>query len=150
MRPTDYHMVTVTTSSGSNVRSASVVFHELSSQSLLLPAPLPAPSIESQPAPYLRLRATIGAIQGIYSDSLSLRYTDGSKTMSVSQSMGFGGNTNAVASMPDLSGVSGWSNTYAIAAGSTGTWTFATDGSTGGSRCTANWQSVRQTLSGSF
>jgi hypothetical protein len=148
MRPTDYHMMTVTANSPGSSRSTSLVFRELIATTMSLPAPLPVPTVTSPPGRYRRLQANVGPIPNAYGESLSLRYTDGRTMTSVFQSVAYGGNGEVVIAMPDLSGVSGWSSAYAIDGAATVTWTLTADGSAGGPLCSADRTAVRASRSG--
>ena len=85
-----------------------------------------------------------------YNSSVSLRYTEGRHTMTVTASIAYAGRNNPVLTMPDLSGVAGWQNSYAYATGAAGTWFASADGSSGGAPCTEGRLTYNATLSGTL
>jgi hypothetical protein len=151
-RPSDYHMLTVVSGSGSRQRSVSTVFHTLANKSVALPVATGASVVSALTGSYKRLQMVIpGTLQPlVYNGSILFRYNDGAtKTMSVSASIAYQG-TSTVLQMPDLSGVSGWQTSYAIAASATGNWTVAQDGASAGPLCSENKTLVTQTQSGRY
>ncbi|MES2180070.1 MAG: hypothetical protein V4550_19590 [Gemmatimonadota bacterium] len=127
-RETDFHLLTVTAVAGTRGRTASAVFHTLGNRTVALAPVVAAPAVVGLAGPYRRLQATIGSASTEYNGTATLKYNDNAAQISASASMGFAGNSGFVLAMPDLSGVSGWSNENTIAAGATVTWTFVLDG----------------------
>jgi len=65
-------------------------------------------------------------------------------------SIAYAGAGNPVLTMPDLSGVAGWQNSYAYATGAAGTWFASADGSNGGAPCTEGRATYSATVSGTL
>jgi hypothetical protein len=149
-RPTDYHMLTITASRAGQVRATTLTFHSLTNVTLALQALLTTPALEVVAGPYLRERATFGAIPAGYNSSVSLRYTEGRHVMGVTASIAYAGSSNPVLTMPDLSGVTGWQSAYAYTPGAAGTWSASADGSNGGAPCTEGRTTYNATLSGTL
>lgn len=149
-RPTDFHMLTMTAARTGQVRAVSLTFHTFASVTLTLQPLLGTPTIESVSGPYQRERATFGVIPAGYNGSVSLRYTEGRHTMAVTASIGYAGANNPVLTMPDLSSVAGWQNSYAYAPGAAGTWSASADGSNGGAPCTEGRLTYNATISGTL
>lgn len=149
-RPTDFHSLTVTASRAGQVRATTLTFHTFGNVTLSMQPLLAAPTLEALPGSYLRERATFGVISPGYNTSVSLRYTEGRHTMIVTASMAYAGVNNPVLTMPDLSGVTGWQNSYAYATGAAGTWFASADGSNGGAPCTEGRLTYNATVSGTL
>jgi hypothetical protein len=150
-RSTDFHQVTVTTTSASGSRSASEVFHTMAARTVALPQALPLPSVVAQSGSYKRLQATIPSILAQFNGAVTLRYTDGAKSMSVSATIGYAGSTGVVLSMPDLSGVSGWPSSFAVPTDGRGTWRVTVDGLNANvPLCTENRRAISAWQTGTF
>jgi hypothetical protein len=128
-RETDFHQLSVFAIGPTVVRTHTVTFHAHSRErTIVFPSSLVAPTISSLAAPYKRLRAFISALPGVYNQSMELRYSQGTRTMTVSATMGYTQNTLSV-TMPDLSAASGWPNAAAIQSDATGTAVVTLQGS---------------------
>jgi len=149
-RPTDFHMMTVTANRTGQVRTTTLTFHTFGNVTLTLPPLLTTPTLEVVAGPYLRERVTFSTIPAIYNSSVSLRYTEGRHVMQVVASIAYAGAGNPVLTMPDLSGVAGWQNSYAYATGAAGTWFASADGSNGGAPCTEGRATYSATVSGTL
>jgi hypothetical protein len=111
---------------------------------------LTTPGLAVLPGSYLREQATFGGIAPSYNTSVSLRYTEGRHTMTVTASIAYAGSNNPTVTMPDLSGIAGWQNSYAYATGAAGTWFASADGSNGGAPCTEGRSAYNATTSGTL
>lgn len=149
-RPTDFHSLAVTASRAGQVRATTLAFHTFGNVTLSMQPLLAAPTLEALPGSYQRERATFGVIPASYNASVSLRYTEGRHTMTVTASTAYAGANNPVLTMPDLSGVAGWQNSYAYATGAAGTWFASADGSSGGAPCTEGRLTYNATVSGTL
>ncbi len=135
-RATDFHQALFsTTTRQSGVlypiaqRALIESFRTLSARTLNLGAPLPLPTITTLPGPYKRLQASF-SFATEYNSAVTLIYTAQSKSVSITASPAWIGNTSATLSLPDFTGVAGWNDVWAPASGATGTWTVLVAGST--------------------
>jgi hypothetical protein len=133
------------------MRVASEVTHAFANKTIALPAGLAVPTIAPLSGSYKRLEATIGTVASPYNVSVTLRVSDGTRSMNVTATPGYTGTNGVVLSTPDLSGVSGWPSALAIASGAHGNWTVMANGaSSTASLCTENMRTVLASQSGTF
>lgn len=150
-RADDYHMLTVTASAPGRVRTLSNVFHSMGSRTVALPALTVVPGLRDSSVSYKRLQVGLGAVPASYNGAATLRYDDGARVMSVSLSSALFTAPATVVTMPELSGVSGWSSAFAIAASARGNYSVLLDGrSVDGPLCTEARSTFTITYSGSF
>jgi hypothetical protein len=150
-RPTDFHLATALLSAGSSSRSIAMAFHSFSARTIALPPLMPAPVVTVIPGGYKRLQSTVSSLPAAYDRAATLRYADGARAMSMSATSGYVGGTNFVLAMPDFSGTSGWSNSFAIDANATGTWTFDVEGgSAGATLCNEGARALSAKRTGTF
>jgi len=150
-RSDDFHMVSVIATTATGSRTANEVSHALTNKTIALPAGLTVPSIATLSGSYKRLEATLGTVPSPYNASVTLRLSDGTRSMSVVATPGYTGASGVVLSTPDLSGVSGWPSALAIASGAHGNWTVVANGvSSSGPLCTENMRTVLASQSGTF
>ena len=150
-RPEDLHLVTVTASGFRRIRVATIAFHLLSGRSLVLPPLLTVPAVSTLPAGYKALQAVISSMPAVYNGTVNFRYTAGTKSMSISASMGYVGTGAVVLAMPNFGSVPGWPNAAAIGTGESGTWNYSVDGSSGSrALCTELGTTVYNNQQGNF
>ena len=150
-RSNDFHMVTVMATSATSSRVTNEVSHAFTTKTMALPSVLAVPVIATLPGSYKRLEATLGTLASPYNTSVTLRLSDGTRSMSVIATTAYTGTNGVVLAMPDLSGVSGWPSTLAIASGGHGNWTVSANGvSSSASLCTENMRTVLASQSGTF
>ena len=128
-RPTDFHMVSVLGIGAPFARTATLSYHTGGGVSIVMPSTLAAPSVTRLAGPYLRFTASFGDVSGEFDRSIELVASDGTNRIDISTTAAASGLSNVSLSVPDFSGVAGWSNTFAIASGaSVGTTATATGG----------------------
>lgn len=107
---------------GSSQRGLYQYNRELVNRTLTLGPQLSTPSVTSLgTTPYARLRST-GSWQAEYGDGVGVTFSQGTtasnvRTWTVSQSRGFAAGSTYQLEIPDLSGTSGWNNTWGLAGG---------------------------------
>jgi uncharacterized membrane protein len=151
-RATDLHSLMVTAINGTtSFRAAIEFFGALGNRNLALPAALPVPALTSLTGPYKRLRFQF-TLPAEYSQSVTLLYADaggsGSAVTMIATVAGYLGGQAVDLSVPDLSGVSGWSNAWAPASSATVLWNATGAGSNLTTACTANGRIVTGTQMG--
>ena len=149
-RPTDFHLLNVAASNPRQVRTSTVTFHTFANQLVTMQPALAIPTVEAVNGPYLRERVRFGTIPSGYGDAVSFRYTDGRHVMSVMASLGYAGSNGPVLTMPDLSAVAGWQNSFAYTAGASGTWLASAEGSNGQGPCTEGRRTYTATVNGTL
>ena len=150
-RVDDFHLLTVTALGSGRTRVLTQTFRAMTARTLTLPPLLGVPVIATVPASYMVLQATVGSIPLAYNGSVTFRYVAGTRSMSVSASVGYAGTSFVALSIPDFSAVPGWPNASAIGPGEHGIWNLSLDGSTSsGSLCTDNRSTVFFNQQGSF
>jgi len=146
-RPTDYHVVTVTSAGTGIRRTVSASFHSMVDRVLTLPATFAAPALQSVSTTAKRLRATIPALPGAYNESIELRYSDGAHAADLLASVAYTGTSNIVLTMPDFSTVGQFPASAIMGPNASGSWFVLASGSTPGtSACVENrlfWQLFR-------
>jgi hypothetical protein len=124
--PSDYHRFEVDGTTATSFRSVRLSAHALAPELFTLP-PLPTGvSVSSAGSAYQRLTVMFDAPAGFTNPSLELSYTDGVTGIAayiIASSAALGGATSF--SMPDLSALPGWNNSYAPSAGSPVSWQFS-------------------------
>jgi hypothetical protein len=131
-RATDYHQVKILTlgADGNVTRMAAESFNAFVGRAVTMGPELAAPTVtDLGPAPYRRLRA-VGMIPAVYRNFVNLIYNQQgtAKSVAISASRGWIGGMEATLAMPDFTGVAGWDNSWAPAAGAMADWQFfATD-----------------------
>jgi hypothetical protein len=152
-RATDYHLFTVTASSGATgTRVYQESFHTLADKTFALPVPLPTPAVTTLPGAYKRLQAAL-TLPPDYQSSLNLFYSAGTKTVFVVSTFGWLGGAAATVASPDFAGVSGWQDSWAPATGTTVNWTVngvGTTITTAGSLCTEGARNRSTSVAGSI
>ena len=116
-RPTDFHMVSVLGNGASFARTATLSYHAPSAVSIVLPSALTPPSVTRLTGPYLRFTASFGDVSAEFDRSIELVASDGTNRIDISTTAAASGLSNVSLSVPDFSGVAGWSNTFALASG---------------------------------
>ena len=150
-RADDYHLLTVTATGSGRTRVLTQVFRTMAARTVTLPALVGVPIVTAIPGGYKMLQATLGSIPTAYNGSLTFRYGLGTRSMSVTASVGYTGTSFVTLGMPDFSGVSGWPNASAIGPGEHGTWNMSLDGFTStGPLCTENRSTIFFNQQGSF
>lgn len=150
-RPTDFHRVTVMFVSSAGLRSTSLSFSTFANKQVAVPAILGTPAMTKLSGAYTRLQLAFGVIPQTYNVGATLRYSSGTRTMSVSASSAYLTGSSTIA-MPDLSAVAGWDDRYAIFPGSSGSWSWTLDGTNGvsGGACAEGHIGYRGTRNGVF
>lgn len=136
-RADDFHLLEVAASggAGSSARTASVSFHTVNQRGIALP-PVVGSAVQPIAGPYKRLQAQLDAsITANYNGSLTLRYGDGTRSVTVTASLAALGPGALVLDLPDLSGVSGFPSATTIASNASGTWSLVLTGSNGQPLC---------------
>jgi hypothetical protein len=109
------------------------------------------PAVSTLPAGYKALQAVISSMPAVYNGTVNFRYTAGTKSMSISASMGYVGTGAVVLAMPNFGSVPGWPNAAAIGTGESGTWNYSVDGSSGSrALCTELGTTVYNNQQGNF
>ncbi len=133
-RPTDYHLLRLDAVTTTTSRSVSTSFHTLAPRTVTLGAALGTPTITTLAGAYLRLQASL-AVPAEYGAGASLYYIKTApgapQSVTVSATPGYAGGTAAALVTPDLSGVTGWSDSWAPPPGSAVRWTITAAGGSG-------------------
>ena len=135
----DFHLVFATASAqdGSTTRGVFQYNRELANRTIALGGQLTAPMVTSVgTAPYVRLRAS-GSWQAEYNDNLGVTFQQEgqatSRSWTISSSRAFQGAGSAyVEEIPDLSGVSGFNNTWGLRPGVSTTTSLSANGGIAG------------------
>ena len=107
---------------GSNQRGVYQYNRELSNRTLTLGPQLTTPTVSTLgTAPYARLRSA-GSWQAEYADGLGVTFSQGTnatntRSWTIAQSRGFTTGTAYQLEIPDLSGTTGWNNTWGLVGG---------------------------------
>jgi hypothetical protein len=128
-RASDFHNVDVVAIGATNntTRTMNVSFNRAATRSIPLPAFINS-SISTIGGAYFRMRATLTGLPAAYNRTATLRYSDGSRQMTITASTsGFAGGVGLV-EMPDLSLLPGFPSTAPVALGAHGTWSLTVDG----------------------
>jgi hypothetical protein len=125
-RGTDFHSVQATAIAGSTAfRTVLESFAAIGARTVALPTALPVPAVTVLAGPYKRLQFQF-TLPADVASSATVGYVDGpgARTVSISATgAGFLGGTAVNLAMPDFSGVAGWNNAWAPAAGAAVNWT---------------------------
>jgi len=149
-RDNDFHEIVVSSLGLSGARTSSLAFHTSINRTVTLQTVLGAPAITTiTGVPYLALRVAQGVLPAVYNGSLTFTYSQGTRSMTMSASVGYAG-TNPVLTMPDFSAVNGWLDAYAIPVAASGSWRIAVDGASVASRCAEGRTSVTSSRTGVF
>lgn len=157
-RSTDYHQLlfTSTTRQGGVLfpvaqRSVIETFRTISARTITLGAALAPPTITTLPAAYKRLQATF-TLAAEYNSGASLSYTAPRNSVTIFATPGWIGGASVILAMPSFSGVAGWDDRWAPAAGARGEWITTVSGTTltGLSFCVHNSRTVSAMRQGSF
>ncbi|MDH5235834.1 MAG: hypothetical protein OEW77_12835, partial [Gemmatimonadota bacterium] len=151
-RAGDYHRIQITAGSLTDVRIVGESFHTMAARTITLGAALSAPVISNLGGPYKRLSAAY-TLPGDYQALTAFTYTNGAgdKTVYIGASFGFLGGSSVTLGLDDFSALAGWSNTWAPASASTGSWsTFGSGGNIAGSACVENANFKSAAISGIF
>lgn len=149
-RPTDFHMLTLAASTATTARSIAVAFHAMVNRTIILPVLPSAPFMATQAGSYKRLLASF-SIPVAYNRAVTLTYSSGFKTMSVSATTGYIGQQFATLTMPEFGAVSGWPAAAPIASDQSGSWSLVFEGETlPGSVCTEGRAAISATRRGAF
>ena len=134
---TDLHLIQVIAVAGSTAyRLVSEVFHDLgtwAASPLVLPSPLPSPTITVLGGPYKRLMAVVSAMPAELNSSSLMSYTDATvpgTTVILKASAGWQGSSTVTLALPDFTAVAGWLNTWAPGSSDVVQWTVIGIGST--------------------
>ena len=144
----DFHVAILSAMSTIGRRTVDEAFHTLADRTVRLGAALPVPTLTdvSGAANYLRLQAGF-VLPAEYDNFTFFGYGDSSSGVMILASSGAKAG-NVSFSPPDLSGLSGWTDSWAPA-GSV-TWSLGAFGQTGEeSECTEGWRRVTAIVSGS-
>lgn len=145
-RADDYHLIDVVAAGAGTWRAVSLSYHALTPRLLTLP-PSVFPVVSTVAGSYRRLRLSFNqALPASYNGSLTLRYTDGSRALTVTTSTATLGTGTPVLDMPDLAGVSGFPASAVIPNAASGTWVMTVDGSNHQPLCSeesSRWSSTR-------
>jgi hypothetical protein len=136
-RATDFHNIDVVATGATNntTRTMNVSFNRAATRTIPLPAFITS-SVSTTTGAYFRMRATLTALPAAYNRTATLRYSDGSRQMTVTASTnGFTGGVGLV-EMPDFALLPGFPATAPVALGAHGTWSITVDGgSVDNTRC---------------
>lgn len=149
-RASDYHRVLIfahsdATSDPVQTRTVTESFQALAARTMNVGAALPAPTLTTLAGPYLRLQA-VYAVPAEYQMSTTFYYGNASVTATA----GYLAGANATLAVPDFTGLTGWSNSWMPASGSSGEWSISARGGTSGSVCTANARAVTASRRGTY
>lgn len=126
-RPTDFHQVGVTALATGTARVIQEWFRLVAARTVTLPPTMPVPTITALGGAYTRLQAAF-QLPAEYSTALLL-YSQGTRSATVTASLGWLGGHAATLAMPDFAAVSGWNPTWAPAAGGAVPWIIQGTGS---------------------
>jgi hypothetical protein len=149
-RPTDFHMVSVQGTGAPFTRTATSSYHNGGAVSIVLPSALTAPSVTRLTGPYLRFSASFGDVSGEFDRSIGFVAGDGTNRIDVSTTVAASGLSNVSLSVPDFSGVAGWSNAFAIASGASVTTTATVTGGDSGALCSEGARTVSSAVTLQF
>jgi hypothetical protein len=125
-RPSDYHYFEVFARNGAVTRTLALSFNAFAAQSVTLGAVPATPTVTDLGlAAYKRLQGT-GTVPTDYSTSSALIYTQHGTAISavVTATQGWLGGFSVTLAFPDFTAVSGWTNSWAPAAGATADWNW--------------------------
>ena len=154
-RTTDFHHVSLYESTESSFRQVSEAFHTLADRVIVFPAPLPWPTLSTPPGRHKRVQVAL-KIPAEYQTSLLLYFYEqggagpGSGA-GMTASLGWLGGQTVALAFPDLSGVTGWRNSFLPAPNARVRWSVGAVGSNvpeSGSYCAENARSVATYLWG--
>lgn len=123
-RPTDFHNLMVTGNSPTQgTRAVQHSFNVLGDRTVTLPTPVPLPTVTVLAGSYRRLQAAI-SVPAEYDSHTMFSYWQGvaGSAMTMLATAAWVGGTSTTLAFPDLSGVAGWNNAWAAAAGAGGNW----------------------------
>lgn len=151
-RPTDFHFVQVTAASTNSVRAVNLSFQQMSTSSRTVSLPTQVfPSVTTIAGSTKRLRLVLGSVPPVYNGSVTLRYSDGSRSASVTASAASLSAGVLTLDFPDFDGVPGFNPLSTVSAGATGSWTVVLDGTTGErTRCAEGASTWSVTRTGTF
>jgi hypothetical protein len=147
-RTTDFHELLVTTGNGGEnpgtlmlgtptsfailppARTTRLFLHTLAADTLTLGAPFGVPpTVTTIPGAYTRLQAQF-TMPSDYQTSMTLDFGTGQSNPAVSLTASFGwmGGSTSTLTVPDFSGVAGWSNAWAPVTGTAVAWSLTATG----------------------
>lgn len=149
--PGDWHAVGVfTTVSPNSFRTLLQFFDFMGPQTLSLGSELPAPSISLQSGTYKRLQADV-TMPAEYQSRATLRYQDvaakGNMAI-VSATIAYLGGSVVSLSLPDFTGVAGWSDTFAPSSGASVFWSMIAENATNPPHCATGAKYISAIRSG--
>jgi hypothetical protein len=143
-------MVSVQGTGAPFTRTATLSYHNGGAVSIVLPSALTAPSVTRLTGPYLRFSASFGDVSGEFDRSIGFVAGDGTNRIDVSTTVAASGLSNVSLSVPDFSGVAGWSNAFAIASGASVTTTATVTGGDSGALCSEGARTVSSAVTLQF
>lgn len=145
-RADDYHQVEMRARSTGGVRTTSHTVHSLQIATTYPLPPLISVDAVTLAGSYTRMRATVQTLWPAYNGSMTLTYSGGGRTVTVTASVAYLAGVSPELVMPELGGVSGFPAAAAVPLGSSGTWSLTLDGSNGLPSCSegsSRWSNTR-------
>ncbi len=129
-RASDFHYLTVISTSGNVSRIVSEVYNAFGNRTVTLGATPGVPTITPLTAGFKRLQAAFTIPTG-YQSSTNFQYRNAAsdRVVSIGASFGWLGGAAATLPVPDLGAAAGWNNAWAPASGSTVDYTVSMTGS---------------------
>jgi hypothetical protein len=149
-RPTDFHMVSVLGIVQPVSRTATLSYHDGGNVNVALPSPIAKPDIARLVGPYMRFSAAFADLSGEFDSSVGIIVSDATNRVDISTTIAASGRSNISLAIPDFSGVAGWNNSFAIAAGASVTAIVTATGGPAGARCSEGARSVSSSLTFQF
>jgi hypothetical protein len=152
---TDFHSIFISANDAGFTTSRSLQedFHSLAARAaspFVLPSLIPTPSISTTTTPYLRLDMSVTMPSELNSGVTMFQndQTAHGRTVTVSLSGPYIGGGAAALQVPDFSGLSGWSNAWAPAAGDVLGWILSGVGISTSPTCTEGHKFLGSSRSG--
>jgi len=149
-RATDFHMVSVVGAGLPIARTATASYHTGGSVSITLPSAISPPEVTRLAGPYLRFSASFGTVSGEFNRSIGIIARDALNQVDISTTVAASGSSGVSLSLPDFSGVAGWSNAFAIGSTSAVTATVTLAGGQPSALCTEGARTVSSSVSLQF
>jgi hypothetical protein len=150
-RPTDYHVVTVQSSSATRIRTTTVAFQRIETRTVSLITQSAVVNVFAQSGGHKRFLANVSNLNPAYNRSATMRYSGNGKSVRVEATIAYLAPTTFFTMvMPDLSAVAGWQSSFAPATNDLSSWNLTLDGATPGPVCSTAYQRVTLRHSGSF
>lgn len=154
-RPDDYHRLLIGAATATTSRTVQESFHTMANRTVTLGGVLGNPAVTILGGNYKRLQATFG-FPLEYTKSVTFRYiqTSGTpsgapRTVLATATPGWIGSTTAVVAMPDVAGVTGWTDAWAPMPAAATQWSITgIGGNIAASSCTEGVRVLQVSASG--